>query len=219
MEVKGLGSQGRMELTGLAVHAGTVVVEDPVRDIGRLLDLGEQDAATDGVDTACREVEDIAGLHGMVGQHLGDAAVLDALLVFVGGDGLAETGIEVGTFVGLDDVPHLGLAHLTVFALGHRVVGVDLDAEVFAGVNELDEQGQLAVVLLAHGLAKNSLRMLVDDGNEVVALPGTIADDAGAGGDGADLPALADGVGGGLQALVGAEAGAAPYNLMKVGFE
>ena len=138
VEVEGLGCQGGMELAGLAVHAGAVVVEDAVGDVGGLLDFCEQDAATDGVDAASGEVEHVACLNLVVGEDLGDAAVLYALLVLVGGDVLLEAGIEVGAWVSLDDVPHLGLAHLAVEALRQGIVGVDLYAEVFFCINEFD---------------------------------------------------------------------------------
>ena len=139
--VEGLGGEFGVQFAGFAVHAGAVVVEDAVGDIGGLLDLGEEDAATDGMDTTGREVEDITGLDLMVGQHLGDGTVFYALLVLIGGYGLFEAGIEVGAWVGLDDVPHLTLAHLAMDTLGHLVVRVDLDAEVTLGIDELDEQG------------------------------------------------------------------------------
>ena len=141
MVVEGLGGQFGVQFAGFAVHARAVVVVDAIGDITALLDLGEEDATTDGMDTTGREVEDIAGLDLVVGEHLGDGTVFYALLVFIGGYGLLEAGIEVGTRVGLDDVPHLAFAHLAMDALGHLVVRMDLDAEVTLGIDELDEQG------------------------------------------------------------------------------
>ena len=141
MVVEGLGGEFGVELAGLAVHAGAVVVEDAVGDVAGLLDLSEEDTATDGMDTTGREVEHIACLDLMVGQHLGDGTVFYAFLVLIGGYGLLEAGIEVGAGVGLDDVPHLRLAHLAMYPLCHLVVGVHLDAEVALGIDELDQQG------------------------------------------------------------------------------
>ena len=208
-----------MELAGLAVHARAVVVEDAVGDIAGLLDLGEEDATTDGMDTAGREVEHIAGLDLMVGEDLGDGAVFYAFLVLIGGYGLLEAGIEVGAGVGLDDVPHLRLTHLAMDALGHLVVRVDLDAEVTLGIDEFDEQGQLAMVFLVDLLAEDGLRGFVDDGDEVPTLPLTIADDAGAGRYGTDLPTLAYGLAGRGEPFVGSELGATPDDGMEIGFE
>ena len=208
-----------MQFAGLAVHAGAVVVEDAVGDVTGLLDLGEEDATADGMDTAGGEVEDIAGLDLMVGEDLGDGAVFYTFLVFIGGYGLLESGIEVGAGVGLDDVPHLGLAHLAMDTLGHLVVGMDLDAEVATGIDELDEQGQLAMVFRIDGLAEDGFGGFTDDGDEVPTLPLTVADDAGAGGDGTDLPALAYGLAGRGEPFVGSELGATPDDGMEIGFE
>ena len=139
VEVKGLSGEVCMQLAGLAVHAWAIVVENAVGDIRGLLDFSQQDAATDGMDSACREVEDIACLYLMVGQDFCDRSVLYPLLVFIGCDILFEAGIEVGAFIGLDNIPHLGLAHLAMEALCHIVVGMDLDAQVALGINELHQ--------------------------------------------------------------------------------
>ena len=216
MVVEGLGGEFGVELAGLAVHAGAVVVVDAVGDVAGLLDLSEEDTATDGMDTTGREVEDITGLDLMVGEHLGDSTVFYAFLVLIGGYGLLEAGIEVGAWVGLDDVPHLRLAHLAMDALGHLVVRVHLDAEVTLGIDELDEQGQLAVVFRIDLLAKDGLGSFVDDRDEVPTLPLTVADDAGAGGDGTDLPTLAYGLAGRGEPLIGSELGATPNDRMQI---
>ena len=105
--VDGLGSQLGMELAGLAVKTGTVVVEDAVGDIGGLLYLDQTDASTDGMYTSGGEVEDIALVDFMFGKDLGDGAVVDTLFIFLWGYLLSETGIETGTGLGIEDVPHL----------------------------------------------------------------------------------------------------------------
>ena len=137
VEVEGLSGEVCMELAGLAIHARAVVVKDAIGDIGGLLDFGQQNAATNSMDSACGEVEDITSLDLMVGEDFCDTAVLYPLLVFVGSDILFEAGIEVGTFIGPDNVPHLGLAHLAVLALRHVVVGMDLDTQVALSIDEL----------------------------------------------------------------------------------
>ena len=219
MEVEGLGGQFGVEFAGLAVHAGSVVVEDAVGDVAGLLDLGEEDATTDGMDTTGGQVEHITGLDLMVGEDLGDGAVLDATVVFLGGYLLLEAGIEVGTGVGLDDVPHLAFAHLAMDALGHLVVGMDLDAEVATGIDEFDQQGQLTMVFCVDCLAEDGLGGFTDDRDEVPTLPRAIADDAGAGGYGTDLPTLAYGLAGRGEPFVGSELGATPDDGVEIGFE
>ena len=219
VEVEGLSGKFGVELAGLTVHAGAVVVEDAVGDIAGLLDLGEEDATTDGMDTAGGEVEHVARLDLVVGEYLGDGAVFYAFLVLIGGYGLLESGIEVGAWVGLDDVPHLRLAHLAMDTLGHLVVGMDLDAEVATGIDELDQQGQLAMVFLIDRLAEDGFGGFADDRDEVPTLPRAIADDAGAGGYGTDLPTLAYGLAGRGEPFVGTELGATPDDGMEIGFE
>ena len=219
MEVKSLCRQGCVEFTRLAIETRAIVVEDAIGDIRGLLDLCEEDAPTDGVHTTGREVEDIARLDLVVGKDLGDGAILDALLVFVGRDLLFEARIEVGTRVGLDDIPHLGLAHLAMLALGHLVVGVHLYAQVALGIDELDQEGQLAVVLGVDRLAQNGIGVFGHDRDQVATHKGAIADDAGAGGYCTDLPTLANGLVGRRQALVGAKLRTTPNHGVEIGVE
>ena len=219
MEVQGLGSQSCVELTGLAIETRAVVVEDAIGDIRGLLDLSEEDAPTDGVHTTGREVEDIARLDLVVGKDLGDGAILNAPLVFVGGNLLFEARIEVGTRVGLDDIPHLGLAHLAMFALGHLIVGVHLNAQVALGIDELDQEGQLAVILGVDCLAQNGIGVFGHDRDQVATHKGAIADDAGTRGYCTDLPTLANGLVGRCHALVGAKLRTTPDHGVEIGVE
>ena len=156
-EVNGLGSQFGMELAGLAVKTRTVIVEDAVGDIGGLLYLDQTDAATDGMDTTGRKVEDIALVDFMFGKDLGDGAVVDTLLIFLWRYLLPEAGIEAGTGLGIEDVPHLGLSGFMVLTLCHLVVGMYLYGEVLLGIDDLGEQGQLVVVSLCHGFPKTAM--------------------------------------------------------------
>lgn len=60
MIVESLGGEFCMQFPGFAIHTGTVVIVDPVGHVGGLLYLGQHDTATDGMGTACREIEHIA---------------------------------------------------------------------------------------------------------------------------------------------------------------
>ena len=219
MVVEGLGSQLGMEFTGLAIHARTVIVVDAIGDIAGLLDLRQEDACTDGMNTTGREVEDIAGGNLMTCQHLGDGMVLYAFLIFFGGHLATETGIEIATGLSIEDVPHLALAHLTMDSLCHLVVGMHLDAEVFLGIDELNQKGQLTMILVVDRLSQNLYGMLADDADEVATGILAIGDDAGTGGYGTDFPAFADGFITGGKAFVGAELTTAPNDGMEVGME
>ena len=149
------------------------------------------------MDTSGREVEDIAGFYGMVCQDLRDGAVLHTFLIFVGGDRLVETGIEVGSFIRLDDIPHLGFTPLTMLAQGHLVVGMHLNAQVVFCINELDKQRELALISLVHGFSEDCFGVFGHDRYQVATCVGAVADDAGTARHHAHFPALTDGLGGG----------------------
>ena len=219
MVVEGLGSQLGMEFTRLAIHARTVIVVDAIGDIAGLLDLRQEDASTDGMNTTGREVEDIARGDLMTCQHLGDGMVLYAFLIFFGGHLPTETGIEIATRLSIEDVPHLALAHLSMDSLCHLVVGMYLDAEVFLGIDELHQKGQLTMILVVDRLSQNLYGMLADDADEVATGILAIGDDAGTGGYGTDFPAFADGFITGGKSFVGAELTTAPNDGMEVGME
>ena len=219
MVVEGLGSQLGMEFTGLTIHARTVVVVDAIGDIAGLLDLRQEDASTDCMNTTGREVEDIAGGNFMTCQYLGDGMVLYAFLIFLWCHLATETRIEIATGLSIEDVPHLALAHLSMDSLCHLVVGMYLDAEVFLGIDELHQKGQLTVVLGVDRLAQNGLGVFGHDRDQVATCEGAIGDDAGTGGYGTDFPAFADGFITGGKAFVGAELTTAPNDGMEVGME
>lgn len=144
-----------MQLAWTTIEAWTIVVEDAIGKVGRLLNLGKEDAAADGMDSACREIEDVATFYFMACQDIGDAAVFDAFLEFVFGYWLFESSIEVAAWLSVDDVPHLALAHLVMDACSHLVVGMDLDAKVAFGIDELGKQRELAIVAVADGFAED----------------------------------------------------------------
>lgn len=65
--VDGVLRQLGVKLTLVACSIRTIVVVDTVGDIGGLLDLSDEAACTDGVDTACREEEDIPRMDFVLG--------------------------------------------------------------------------------------------------------------------------------------------------------
>ena len=110
------------------------------------------------MDSACREIEHVATLHFMACQDIGDASVFDTFLEFVFRYWLFESCIEVAAWLRIDDVPHLALTHLIMYACCHLVVGVDLDAEVAFGIDKLGKQRELAIVAVADGFAEDFFR-------------------------------------------------------------
>ena len=190
--VEGLSRQFGVELTRLAVHSWAIVVKDAIGDVTRLLHLGQEDAATDGMDASGRNIEDVSRMNLVLGESIGNGTILHLALVLLGGKLLLETGIEIGSRFGIDDVPHLGLPELIVFAKRHLVVRMHLNGEVFLGIDELDEQGQLVAILLGNGTTQDLLWHLTDDIDERLTRPSAIVHDGRGRGNSRDFPGLAN---------------------------
>ena len=217
--VEGLGGQCGMELAGTTVGIGAAVVVYAVGDVATLLDLGQQDATTDGMDAPGGDIEDIAALDFVAGKDFGDGAVGYTTTVLLGGYLLTETGIEGGAGLGMDDIPHLCLAHLVVLAKGHLIVGMYLYAEVGTGIDKLGQEGKLASPDPVALLAQEGCSPLFDDFGEGTALHGTVEDYTGLRGDGTDFPRFTDRLIVGRQPFPGFQLMAAPYDGLQVGME
>ena len=219
MEVERLGCQCRMQFTGLAIQARPVVVKDPIRHIRRLLHLCQQDAATDGMYPPRRQIEHIASLDLMVGQYLRNSAVGNTLIVLSHLNLPFETRIEMSALIGLDDIPHLRLAHLPMFTHRHLVVGMHLDTQVLLGIDEFHQQGQLTMVCLINLFAQDGLRLFVDHRHQIPSLPSAIADDARTRGHSTHLPTLPNRFIGRRQSLIRPELSSTPHHRMQVRFK
>ena len=219
IEIEGLGGEVGVQLSRSAVDARSVVVEDAVGDIAALLNLGEKDAAADGMDAASRDVEDVARGDLMTSECGDDGPVGDAALILFGREMFAEAGEQRGAGLGVDDIPHFGLPHFIMHASGHLVVGVDLNGEVSLGIDKLDKKRELGAERVEYMLAEDAGAEICQDGGE--RLPGelTVGDDAGAGWDSADLPAFADWLMRGREPLPGSETVAAPYDGVEIGLK
>ena len=144
------------------------------------------------MDTASGEVEDIAGVHFVLSQSIHDGAICHFAGILLGGELLLESRVDKRFWLGIDNIPHLRFAAFAMHAVSHVVVGVDLHAQVIFGVNELDEDGQLIIVLLSDGLAEHGFGHLAYHLIQGIASPGAVGDDGRRVGDARDLPTLAD---------------------------
>ena len=209
-----------MELARLAVQAQAAVVVDAVGDVGRLLDLGDEAAAADGVDASGREEEHVAGMHVVAGQHLGDGAVRDALLVFLGRDFLGHAGEQVRARLRIDHIPHFGLSLGAVVPHGGQlVVRMDLHGQVGEGVDELDQQRELVAGVGIHVLAHETALVLLHEIRDGAALEGAVRDHGLVSFHAGQFPAFADVLLFGFHALVGGDLLAAPDDGLEDGFE
>ena len=208
-----------MQLAGVALGVAAVIVVDAVRDVARFLYLGQQVACADGVDAPCGEEEYVAGSRVVLGQRLGERALGHAPYIFVGCHGRLESGIYLGALVGVDDVPHLGLAKTVVALHGQSIVRVHLYGQVVGGVDYLDEQRELAVISFHHALAEQFGAELSGEVGEPEPLVGTVGHHGLVSGNGRNLPALADA---GLlfgYALVATDLVTAPDDALQIGLE
>ena len=192
-----------MQLAGLAVLAHSAVIVDTVRHVRSLLDFGDERPCANGVHAPRRQEEEVAGLHGVVAQHVGQGVVRHAALVLLGGDLLREARLEVGAAIGADDVPHLRLAVLAVTHLRQGIVGVHLDREVVACVDELHQQRKFGAETLVDGLTDERLLELVDKLRQRAARISPPGDYGFVACDARELPALAAIGHGCIDALVG----------------
>ena len=96
------------------------------------------------MDTTCREEEHVARLNGIVSQSVTDGIVGNHSCIFVRSDALLQARTEVSlTVVVIDYIPHFSLTHRVVANLCQSIVRVNLDREVIASVDELDEQWEV----------------------------------------------------------------------------
>ena len=142
------------------------------------------------MNTTSRQVKNITGSDCVVCQYLRDGTISNAPMVFFRRYLLFETSIEMTAGCCLDDIPHLALAHLSVFAQCHLVVGMNLNTQVALSINELHQQRQLTTIFLIDRVSENLLRMFCDDSCQQTSLECPVADNARTRWNSAHLPAL-----------------------------
>ena len=96
---------------------------------------------------------------------------------------------------------------------------MNLYTQVALGIDELHEQGQLALVFLVDCLTQDGIGGFADGRGQTSARERAVADDAGAGGYSADLPTLAYGLIGRYQTFIQPELVTTPDNGMQIGFK
>ena len=130
-----------MERPRLAVGSGAVPVVEPVGDVARLLDLGDDKPRADGMHGPCRNEDAVPGL------RLDDMEDLLAAAFTEGGrerftiDSGLEARPEPASRRRVDHIPSFGLPLVgRIEPRGTVVVGVDLDGEIAASVEELEQE-------------------------------------------------------------------------------
>ena len=162
-----------MQFTGftLGIHATEVI--DAICDIGRLLDLDKKITGSDSMESSCRQEIEVS-LVCLVGRDniLHGRMPVDSrsgceLFVFLGRDGAVKTGVYLGAHIGFEHIPHLGFSHTAMPFLRQFVIGMHLDGEVLARVNELNEQREFVAELLIDTVADEESFIFVNELGEV----------------------------------------------------
>ena len=103
-----------------------------------------------------------------------------------------EARVDIRLGLCVDDVPHLRFAALAMHTVCHLVIGMHLNAEVVCSVNELQQNGQLVIMLLCHYLAEHGFGHLAYHLCQGVACPCAVSNHGWRGRHCRHLPTLAD---------------------------
>ncbi len=156
-----------VEIAGFALEAAAIPIEDAIGGVGILLDLVDEESGADGVEAAGGDEDRLAGSGSDGVDAIGDGPVPDGVLKHGAGDALPETDVEFRAGLTAGDVPHFRfrLAAEQCGEIGRRV---DLDGEVVAGVEDLDEDGKAGVgigVSAAENFLAAGIPQLVERGS------------------------------------------------------
>jgi hypothetical protein len=128
-----------MEVARFAIEAESIPVEDAIGGVAVLLDLVNEEAGADGVEAAGGDEKAIAGARMEDVDEVGGGAIGEGCEEGLAGDTGVEASVDFGSGFGMGDEPHFGFGFAV--ELGSEVLwGMDLKAEILAGVQDLHEQ-------------------------------------------------------------------------------
>ena len=160
-----LGQFG-MQFAGIAVGILAVVVVDTISDIACLLDFSDEATRANRMDTAGREEEYVALGYVVTLEDIHEGIVLHTFHIFVGINLLRETGIQSSTRSRLNHIPHFRFAERVVASLGQFVIRMNLDRQIVAGIDKLNQQRETRAETFHHLAADQllpvSLNQLVE---------------------------------------------------------
>ena len=120
--------------------AGAAVIVHAVGEVAVLLGFKQYGAGPDGMDGAGIHEDHVAFVNRQDVEALFESAIVNAIPDLIHGDAGLETCGDLRPGFGRQRVPALGLSAGLAIFLCQTVVGVNLDAELFAGKDDLDEQ-------------------------------------------------------------------------------
>ena len=142
------------------------------REVGRLLELEQEDAGADGVRRARRDEDRITRSHDVLDERAEQRVcglALDPVAQLVGADRLAEAGPDARrrAVAHAEDQPRLGLAKRRVQKPCCRLASrVAMDRQPLARVEQLDQEAERQTRLLELSRADERSRLLPQDVEE-----------------------------------------------------
>lgn len=112
--------------------------------VGGGLDFSDDDAGAECVAGTAGDVVAVAFLHRDLDEEWFDVGFFDGLPELLLGDTFFDAFVDDGIGLGVDDVPCFRFQMGIGMLLGVSFIGVDLDGEVLFGIEEFDEQGEVA---------------------------------------------------------------------------
>ncbi|CAK8994058.1 Uncharacterized WD repeat-containing protein alr2800 [Durusdinium trenchii] len=136
-------AQVDMEFAGLAVCSHAAPIVQPIGDGIGLLNLGDDNSGTEGVDGSWFEKEAVAWLDLADVETVDDVSFNDGGFELWAIDTLFKTGVDAASWFSGQNNPAFRLSggHFGP-AGGHRPTGVDLHRQIAMGIEELDQQGE-----------------------------------------------------------------------------
>ena len=130
-----------MKITWVSLRVKPIPIIYSISRVRVLLNLENKAPFPNSMKAATWDEDHVSFFNGDCVHHgedisRGKIAIDDFLRVVV-----IESCIDHSIFCGIEDVPGFGFCFATINR-GACVVGVDLDAEVVVGINELEEKGK-----------------------------------------------------------------------------
>src|SRR5829696_1892516 len=158
------------------LFAQAVVVEvgghHELAEVRGLLDLGDQDARTEGVEDPARHVDGVARPDCVPWHHRVVVLGLEGSKELLSRGVVLYAGQDRRTRLSPQDVPRLGLTvGLAVLPSGGLVVGVEVDGEHVRGVEELEQDREVRTTPIpSHQLVRELLHEVVERASGVLAV-------------------------------------------------
>ena len=190
--VDALGSLLGVELAIVAILVLALEVVDAIGNIAGLLNLDNETACSDGMDSAGRDKEAVVFLHVILSQSIGDGIILHHLLVLLRSNLHLQAIVKLGIRLAWQRIPHLGLAALLTLLLGNFVIRMYLDRKVGIGIDKLDEQWKLVSKTLIVICTEEILLQFSNNLIELLALYLAVGYDALVSRNTRDFPTLAN---------------------------